>query len=816
MHVVNLMSIAYADGTITEEENNLLVRIAQSLDLTEEEFNQCVEYWKQTDEADLPFADPVDEDEQIEYLKHFTMMMMVDGEMDDREKEYVVTVADRFGFNGEEVVPSLIEMVYQEYFADAEDGDEEEAEEDPLFEDTCDESQIEIGKIELEGKQVGRAFDELFLPSLRTPEAFDYFHIIPGIDTRLFLLTDEQIDKVKEAADKGYAVAQYVLGRYHQVRKPEENSLEQAEQLLKAAANAGVPDAWWALAIHYLYGYQGPVVMEHFNELIDEAFEKNSPMALKQRLHDVIHGEHGQKADPKGTIAHVNDFLEKDEDFPAKYPYLYDLMGDAYHKVGNKDQADECYEKAVNLGYFEADAHRFENRVEGPDKDFYRNTFSFILDFACDNDSPRCFLLRALEHAYHYETEDPSKHEATGRQLREDLEHAYHLGVGDAAYYLGLYHYEGSHGFEKNPGEAWAWFGKGQDLESAKAYTGMAQMVLDGVKPSTLPDNFLEYLLLCAVRRGDFSMLPTLLESYKAGKLKGLEEEVEKTYLPMLTQPASQSGLPAVVVVAPDGKATIYKVEKAEWDKMPTLIGAKRLAPISVEGFEKLGQNLGLTDHLVAWVDIDAPRKGLPLNPIASNLYQGDIAGDVVFSLADRLYEEMPFYGVDEAKTIVKALGAKLGEVVTDLRSVSPASRTHADYSKVNPLVDMGYVARIQPDGTAHLIHSSRNVFALFEEDLYDPQRLQHLRDLSVQLNLKGRLTLWTDHSALRKHNVMADMAPLNPIGTALFPGPVADNFFVALEDEHYRILLFDDVASLRQTCLALGVKEENIIIESD
>ena len=58
MHLVNLMSIAYADGEITQEENNLLINIAQALDLTEEEFDICVEPWKNTDENDLPVSIP--------------------------------------------------------------------------------------------------------------------------------------------------------------------------------------------------------------------------------------------------------------------------------------------------------------------------------------------------------------------------------------------------------------------------------------------------------------------------------------------------------------------------------------------------------------------------------------------------------------------------------------------------------------------------------------------------------------------------------------------------------------------------------------
>lgn len=810
MHLVNLMSIAYADGQITEDENNVLIDIAQQLDLTEDEFNTCVEHWKNTDENDLPISIPETEDEQIEYLKHFTLVMMSDGEIEENEKQYLIFVADRYGFNGEEVVPTLIDMVYNEYFANN-DQDEEEEEEDPLFEDTYDDSQISLGKMELESKNLEAAFNELFLPSLRNTEAFTYFQIIPGIDTRLFRITPEQLEKVQEAADKGYAVAHYVMGRYHQVVKPEEDSLDKAQQYLESASKAGIPDADWALAMRYLLGYNGLVLIDKFNEMIEQAFEKGSMMALKQRLHDTIHGEHGQKADPKTVIKQIEAFLDQDEDNAAKYPYMYDLLGDAYRKVGNKDKADECYEQAVDHGLFEADAHRFENRIEGPDKDFYRETFSFLLSFARDNKAPECALLDALEEVHHYDTENPVKHEATAQRIKDHLENAFNLGMGDAAYYLGKFNYEGTYGFEKNDREAWMWFSKGQDLESGLAFTGMAKMIEDGIMPSNLPSNYLEYLHLCAVRRGVTAMLPVIVEDYKAGKLDALAEEVEKTYIPALSQMADQSGIPTVIIVNPEGKATIYRLEKAEWNKLPHLIGAKRIAPVCVDAFDKFGKKAGLTDRLVAWIDIDAPRKGLPVNNIASKIYNGVIAGDVVFSFVDKIYEQMPFYGVDEAKAVVKALGAELTDVVTDLRTVSDEKRKPMDYSKVNPKADKGFVVRIEPDGKAHIVNSSLGVFALFEEDIYDPARLQSLYDLGTKLGLKGRLTLWTDNSALRKHMVMESMAPVNPIGAKWYPGLVASNIFVALEDDNYRMTLFDSAEQATQAAIALGIAPENI-----
>ena len=49
-HIINLLSIAYADGSITEEEKNLICNISDNLGSTNEEFNHCLAAWLETDE----------------------------------------------------------------------------------------------------------------------------------------------------------------------------------------------------------------------------------------------------------------------------------------------------------------------------------------------------------------------------------------------------------------------------------------------------------------------------------------------------------------------------------------------------------------------------------------------------------------------------------------------------------------------------------------------------------------------------------------------------------------------------------------------
>lgn len=816
MHVVNLMSIAYTDGKISEEESNALGDIAEKWELTEEEFNVCVEHWKQTDEKDIPIAVPEDEDEQMAYLKDFTLMMMIDGEIDDNEKQYLANVTAQFGYNPEEAVPTLIDMVYQEYFAENTEEEDDDEEEEESFFPTSDEDKIESAKFDLESKHFEDAFDGLFKLALTNPEAYDYFHILPGIDIRLFRLTEEQLELVQKKAKK-YAVAQYVLGRYHQVVRPEEDSLETAVELLKSAADAGIGDAQWALATMYLYGYDGPVDYAHYQELLSQASKNGSAMALRQRLLDLTNGEHGLEAEPKKVISIITDYLESDENNPSKYPYLYAVMGDAYRKVGNKESANECYEKASDLGYFECEADKFLNHIEGPDKDFYRVNFSMLLDFGCDENNPYCFLQRGLERAYHYAKKDDESANITPEQIKEDLEKAYELGNGEAAYHLGKYYYTGECDFEQNVEEAWDWFDRAVERENGDAYAAIVRIIDDGHYPDgDLPDGYREICLLNAARRGSKLALVPLIEANKSGILAPFVDEIEQCYAPMLHQTEGTAKMSMVAVIHPDGTATAYKLEKEEWLKLPHLIGAKRLMPLRVDGLEQIGKQAGLTDHLVAWIDLDAPRKGLLVNPVATKFFDGVIAGDIAIALADKLYDPVPFYGLDEAQEALDALGVTLKETVTDISAVSDAKPAQMDYGKLNPNADKGYLARIEADGKAIIMSSGLQMFALFEEDIYDPARLQKLYSLGQQLGLKGRLTVWTNNAELRKILLFPGTAfPChNPIGEQFYPGAVVDNFFVAMEDESYRIMLFEDVETLKQVCIAMGVKPEDITVQ--
>ena len=819
-HIVNLLCVAGIDGTITDDERNVVIKIAQNLGLTEDDFELCIEIWKKTDESQFETRVPESDEDKFEYLKDLVLVMMVDGEIDENERTYIAGLAEQFGYNGEDAVQTLIDIVYKEYFADNEEQeepeeDDEEEEEDEVFEDVDDEANIADGRLYLSMKDSDAAFDYLFLSACRNAEALEYLLVFTNTESRLFRLTEEQLEKVKMMADKDYATAKYVLGRYHQVVHPEEDSIEKAAELLKSAANDGIADAYAALAIMHLYGHFGDVSLETYRSTMDDAVEKGSPLAMKTKLHEMTLGINGLKSEPKKVITFLENDILNDDETAEKYPYLYISLGDAYSFMGNNAKAADIYEKAEDLGYYEAAHNKCEAKMVGMSQ-MQKGIFDMVVDFGCDNKVPGCFFQKAdINEGEYDECNDENKKAKLSKIIKESLEQGFELGGLDCAFKLGTNYYFGKYGFEADANEAWNWYLKGAKMDNGASYIGLAQMTADGVCPEGLPENFVQTCLLNALRRGRTEQLPYVMEAYKQGKLNDYKDEIESFYAPLFNKSGKPdlSQLECLAIVKPDGKATIYEFKQDDFAKLAGFIGAKRLTPVRLDALEAIAKKAGITEHLVAWVDMEAPRKKLPLNIAANSFFKGVIAGDVIITLGDNIYDPMMFYGTDDLEKVLNAIGAKKDAVVMRKNMNLAKAKPTKDDLNFNPK-PTGYVARIEPNGTAHIVSSSIGVFAMFETDIYDPVRLDTLNETGKKLGLKGRLTIWTDNSALRKQLIINEQYEGNPIGAKIYPGPIVDNFFVAMEDENFNIMLFEDSEQLKKAAAALGVKPENITVD--
>jgi len=89
-----------------------------------------------------------------------------------------------------------------------------------------------------------------------------------------------------------------------------------------------------------------------------------------------------------------------------------------------------------------------------------------------------------------------------------------------------------------------------------------------------------------------------------------------------------------------------------------------------------------------------------------------------------------------------------------------------------------------------------------------DAIRTQPLYDITEKLELDGHITAWVDNMGLMKD------LPMNPIGCKLYPGPIAGDMILTLEDAKYNPKSFESVSELEQVIAALGAEVDQILLD--
>lgn len=106
----NLMVLAAADGKMTEEEVVFLSLRAARWGITDEQFQDTLDYAK-SEEAELEI--PSEDDERERMLADMLRMMAVDGELADTERRLFAVVAANMGFERERL-NQLIDRVIED------------------------------------------------------------------------------------------------------------------------------------------------------------------------------------------------------------------------------------------------------------------------------------------------------------------------------------------------------------------------------------------------------------------------------------------------------------------------------------------------------------------------------------------------------------------------------------------------------------------------------------------------------------------------------------------------------------------------------
>jgi uncharacterized tellurite resistance protein B-like protein len=92
-HVKNLIEVALSDGNIDEEEIVLLLNLAQSLGITQQEIYQI-----RINPGKVAFTPPFHSKDRFNQIYDLVCMMMVDGQIDENELKLCKDLALKLGY----------------------------------------------------------------------------------------------------------------------------------------------------------------------------------------------------------------------------------------------------------------------------------------------------------------------------------------------------------------------------------------------------------------------------------------------------------------------------------------------------------------------------------------------------------------------------------------------------------------------------------------------------------------------------------------------------------------------------------------------
>ena len=411
---------------------------------------------------------------------------------------------------------------------------------------------IEEGLVWLKQNEMANAFDILFPAAIVDDTGRMLFMRLVLPYYPLFQLNQRQLHDLKELADKEYGFAQLAMGRYHLIARPENDSLKHAQEYFLAADKSGMPDAEAFLGMMYRDGLLGLVDENKYLSMRDEAYKKGSFKAFELIAKDLINGYYGE-AKPQEVLESLLETVTDEqgewiEDPLQVEPAIYDMIGIAYEKLGDKEQAEKAYLQAAEMGYIEGFEHFIMMKYVNPDGGITDpEAYALHLEIGCDFNSPLCYCFRGSMSEEQFDQIAVDLRPRVTSWMQQDLLKAYQMGDNIAPYQMGCNFYFGNFGFDEDDELAWKWFNRGALVSSAYSYKMMAQMVEEGHCPDeelAQDDNFVFYCKLMSLRLGNEDMLIPVARAYTNGMLKEYAAEIEQYYLPKVKEEDLHGPLP--------------------------------------------------------------------------------------------------------------------------------------------------------------------------------------------------------------------------------------------------------------------------------
>ncbi|MGN1246897.1 MAG: hypothetical protein ACI4UN_09700 [Muribaculaceae bacterium] len=382
-------------------------------------------------------------------------------------------------------------------------------------------------------------FDELihdvftFSP-IMSQKAAKYFMRIFYLRSTAFMVSDESIALIKQAADAGNRYAQFAYGRYHILKEVDENSGTISLKYFQMAQEQGLYDATAAISQACDNGDMGMVDRSKAQQLLLEALEHESDFAAVIRLKHLLFGHHGSHPQPQLALEIARSLRDRDAKLGTPSGIWIFYYAIALSDLDKKDDARHYFAHAARMGVVDAwyDLALSECKFDDNGNLINAETFKKALNEGINHHSSDCLtMLASIRYDEFPNLSDVERTDECAAEIISMFEKSYSWGDACAALMLGNIFYYGDVTQEENNKTAFSWYAKAALWDNTEAYEKMYGMVRDHYIDAD--QSFSDHLALNGTRLGSKKLLAETVMAYTYGRLTEFAAEIEQYYCPI-------------------------------------------------------------------------------------------------------------------------------------------------------------------------------------------------------------------------------------------------------------------------------------------
>ena len=376
--------------------------------------------------------------------------------------------------------------------------------------------------------------DVLTFSPIMSQKAAKYFLRVFYLRSTVFMVSDESIALIKQAADAGNRYAQFAYGRYHVLKEVEENSGTIALQYFQMAQEQGLYDATAAISQAWDYGDMGMVDRSKSQQLLLDALEHESDFAAVIQMKHLLFGYHGSTPQTQLALEIARGLRDRDAKLGTPSGIWLFYYAIALNDLGKKDDARHYFAHAARMGVIDAwyDLALSECEFDDEGNLIDAEPFKKALNEGISHHSSDCLtMLASINYDEYPKLSNEQRTYELATEIISMFEKSYSWSDACEALMLGNIFYYGDVAQEENNNTAFSWYAKAALWDNAEAYEKMFAMIHDHYIDAEL--SFVDNLALNGARLGSKKLLAETVMAYTHGRLTEFAAEIEQYYCPI-------------------------------------------------------------------------------------------------------------------------------------------------------------------------------------------------------------------------------------------------------------------------------------------